>query len=43
LTGPDGLLKRLTKATLETALGEEMTGHLGHESMIRSAWVRQHP
>jgi transposase-like protein len=31
LTGPDGLLKQLTKAVLETALGEEMTEHLGHE------------
>jgi putative transposase len=25
LTGPDGLLKQLTKAVLKTALGEEMT------------------
>jgi putative transposase len=31
LTGPDGLLKQLTKAVLETALNEEMTGHLGYE------------
>ena len=31
LTGPDGLLKQLTKTVLETALNEEMTGHLGHE------------
>jgi putative transposase len=31
LTGPDGLLKQLTKAVLETALGEEMTEHLGYE------------
>src|SRR5262245_49718753 len=31
LTGPDGLLKQLTKAVLETALNEEMTEHLGHE------------
>jgi transposase-like protein len=30
LTGPDGLLKQLTKAVLETALNEEMTEHLGH-------------
>src|SRR4051794_22460338 len=30
LTGPDGLLKQLTKAVLETALNEEMTGHLGY-------------
>jgi len=30
LTGPDGLLKQLTKTVLETALNEEMTGHLGY-------------
>ncbi len=28
LTGPDGLLKQLTKLVLETALNEEMTEHL---------------
>src|ERR687885_3028351 len=31
LTGPNGLLKLLTKNVLETALNEEMTEHLGHE------------
>src|SRR5579871_533202 len=31
LTGPDGLLKQLTKMVLETALDQEMTEHLGHE------------
>jgi transposase-like protein len=31
LTGPDGLLKQLTKAVLETALDQELTEHLGHE------------
>src|SRR3954452_24173265 len=31
LTGPDRLLKQLTKTVLETALNEEMTEHLGHE------------
>jgi putative transposase len=31
LTGPDGLLKQFTKSVLETALNQEMTGHLGHE------------
>ncbi|MGY4680324.1 IS256 family transposase [Micromonospora aurantiaca (nom. illeg.)] len=31
LTGPDGLLKQLTKTVLETALNEEMTDHLGYE------------
>src|SRR5690349_5673904 len=30
LTGPDGLLKQLTKVVLETALAEEMTEHLGY-------------
>src|SRR5262245_40093338 len=31
LTGPNGLLKLFTKNVLETALGEEMAGHVGHE------------
>jgi putative transposase len=31
LTGPDGLLKQLTKTVIETALAEEMTEHLGYE------------
>jgi putative transposase len=31
LTGPDGLLKQLTKTVLETALNEEMTEDLGYE------------
>jgi putative transposase len=31
LTGPDGLLKQLAKTVIETALSEEMTGHLGYE------------
>src|SRR5690349_24771093 len=31
LTGPDGLLKQLTKMVIETALDQEMTEHLGHE------------
>jgi transposase-like protein len=31
LTGPDGLLKSITKTVLESALQEEMTEHLGHE------------
>lgn len=30
LTGPDGLLKQLTKTVLKTALGAEMSEHLGH-------------
>src|SRR4051794_16092588 len=31
LTGPEGLLKQFPKSVLETALNEEMSGHLGHE------------
>jgi len=31
LTGPDGLLRQLTKSVLETALNEELTEHPGHE------------
>src|SRR3954454_24704566 len=31
LTGPDGLLKQLTKTVLETALNEELTVHLGYD------------
>src|SRR5262252_1402574 len=31
LTGPDGLLKQLTKTVIETALNQELTGHLGHD------------
>jgi transposase-like protein len=31
LTGPDGLLKQLTKTVLETTLDQELTEHLGHE------------
>jgi transposase-like protein len=31
MTGPDGLLKQLTRTVLETALNEELTEHLGHE------------
>src|SRR5215469_6484761 len=36
LTGPDGLLKQLTKTVLETALNEELTEHLGHEKHGRA-------
>lgn len=31
LTGPDGLLKSITKTVLESALEGELTEHLGHE------------
>jgi putative transposase len=37
LTGPDGLLKQLTKTVLETALNQEMTEHPGHEKHGRPA------
>jgi transposase-like protein len=36
LTGPDGLLKQLTKSVIETALSEEMTEHLGYEKHDRA-------
>jgi putative transposase len=36
LTGPDGLLKQLTKTVLETALDQELTEHLGHEKHGRA-------
>src|SRR5258708_19228930 len=35
LTGPDGLLKQLTKTVLETALNEEMTEPRGYENQDR--------
>ena len=31
MTGPDGLLKRLTGALVERALAAELTDHLGHD------------
>jgi putative transposase len=31
LTGPDGLLRQLTKSVLETALDEEMSERLGYD------------
>ncbi len=31
LTGPDGLLKQLTKSVIEAALDEEMSAHLGYD------------
>ncbi len=31
LTGPDGMLKALTKTVIETALDEEMSEHLGYD------------
>jgi hypothetical protein len=35
ITGPDGLLKQLTKRVVERAASAELTGHLGYEL----AWV----
>lgn len=35
LTGPEGLLKQMTKTVLETALNEEITEHLGYEKHNR--------
>ena len=31
IVGPEGLLKQLTKAVLERAMGAELTHHLGYE------------
>jgi putative transposase len=31
LTGPDGLLKAITKSVLESALEQEPSGHLGYD------------
>ena len=31
LTGENGLLKQLTKALVESAMGAELAGHLGYE------------
>jgi putative transposase len=36
LLGPGGLLKQMTKAVLERALGEELTEHLGYEPHERA-------
>ncbi len=33
ITGPDGLLKHLTKALVERAMDAEMTSHLGYEKI----------
>jgi len=36
LLGPGGLLRQMTKAVLERALNEELTGHLGYERHERA-------
>ena len=38
LLGPDGLLSQVTKALLERALAEEMTGHLGYDKHDPAGW-----
>jgi transposase-like protein len=38
LTGPDGLLKQLTKVVIRTALDQEMTEHRGHEGNTPAGW-----
>ncbi len=43
LTGPDGLLKQLTKVVIETALEQELTDHLGHEKNTGRQRERQRP
>src|SRR4051812_32206782 len=44
LTGPDGLLKALTRTVLETALNEELTEHLGYDKHDPAgAGTGQHP
>jgi transposase-like protein len=46
LTGPDGLLKQLTKSVLKTALNQELTEHPGHERRVFAdevhAWQEPH-
>ena len=44
LTGPDGLLKQLTKTVIEAALQEEMTEHPRiRETRPGGCWDGQHP
>ena len=43
LTGPDGLLKQLTKTVVEVALEEEMTDHLGYTKQTPRSGVREQP
>ena len=43
LVGPDGLLNRLTKNVLETALEAEMDEHLGYEKHDCPARERELP
>jgi transposase-like protein len=34
--GKDGILKQLTKALVETAMGAELTNHLGYDTNLTS-------
>ncbi len=43
LTGPEGLLKRITKMVLEAALEEEMTEHLGRAKGQAQPTVQEPP
>ena len=47
LTGPDGLLKQLTGALVERALGAELTEHLGYEpgaaGSVAAEWRADQP
>ena len=38
LLGPDGLLSHVTKAVMERAMDEELTGHLGYEKHDPAGW-----
>ena len=39
LTGPDGLLKSLTKTVIEAALEEELVDHLGYSLLSVVPWL----
>jgi hypothetical protein len=43
MTGPDGILKALTKTVIETALDEEMADHLGYDKHQPEAGARETP
>src|SRR3954447_25513502 len=43
LTGPDGLLKVITKTVLESALEEELAEHLGFDKHQGPSGRREHP
>ena len=43
LTGPDGLLKAITKTVLESALEEEMSEHVGYDKTPSKAGTAATP